>query len=408
MDNKYLLSQESPMKQCYDNFDVSEIGLSPEQYKIMAMKTPIQQTTNLLLTDWKRRVYFQNIIASITGISGSGKSSFISSCALTLGKISKESMHYDYDPFTVENVYYEPAEIRDRIPTLKEGEILLRDEHLHGQAGIGSDLTTAVLKDAEQQLRKRKNSFFFASIEQEDHSTFFNFSTKHIISDQTGYPRFVIAMLSTPLYSNENIFVWRGLVSMPFPSKEYWVAYEKRKDDHIALLVKQYGNNYSSASIDAINIVKKFHDELIFRTREGLVKPIKTDSVERIVYDEIGTRKYTNKIYSMLISEIQERLIKEYKEQNDAKLIEIEARKEKAVLEKKEILQMQIDEARRIKEAKMLAFQEKLAEDRRRNDLKEQALKIRENELLIARAKKEQKEKMRSDGSIDHFKEGFV
>jgi hypothetical protein len=396
------------MKQSYDNFDIENIGLSLEQYKIMAMKTPIVQTTMLLETDWKRRAFHQNIIASANGITGSGKSSFISTCALKIGKIYKETHNYKYEPFRVGNVYYEPEEMQARIPSLKEGELLVRDEHLHGQAGMMSDLTTNVLTDAEQQLRKNKNSFLFASIEEEDHAHFFVFEMKHIVPDQNGYPRFTVAMLKTPLYTDPRQFVWRGLVAMPFPNKEYWTAYEKRKDEHIAKLKSQYGNTLTPVGIDAIKIYNKRHEDLICQTREGLVKPINIELMKSIVSDEIGTRKFTNAGYSVLYAKIREAIIKEFAKQNADKMLEIENRRNQAQLEKKEILQMQIDEARRIKEVKMEAFKLKLDEDKRRNDLKQKALEIRELELERAREVKEQKAKIKAietEEKINHFKE---
>ena len=401
MDNKHLLSQESPMKQIYDNFDIENIGMSPEQYKVMAMKMPIIQTTQLLETDWKRRAFHQNIIASANGITGSGKSSFLNACGLKLGKIYKDTHNYSYEPFRIGNVYYEPEEMQARIPSLKEGEVLLRDEHLHGQAGMMSDLTTNVLTDAEQQLRKNKNSFLFASIEEEDHAHFFVFEMKHIVPDQTGYPRFTVAMLKTPLYTDPKQFVWRGLVAMPFPNPEYWKSYELRKDEHIKKLKSQYGNTLTPVGIDAIKIYNKYHDDLITKTRDGLVKPVKDELMDTIVSKEIGTRKYTNKGYGILKAQMREAILKEYAKANDDRLQEVEQRKENARLEKRELVMLQIEEAKRIKEAKLEAYKVKVAEDKRRNDLKEKALLIRQRELERAREIKEEKAKAKEEKESD-------
>ena len=398
MVDKNILSRESPMKQAYDNFDIENIGMSPEQYKMMAMRMPIPQTTQLLKIDWRRRAYYQNVIASANGITGSGKSSFISACGIELGKIYKETHNYDYDPFTVENVYYEPEQLQARIPLLKEGEILLRDEHLKGQAGMMSDLTTSVLTDAEQQLRKNKNSFLFASIEEEDHAHFFIFDMKHIIPDQTGFPKYTVAMLKTPLYTNPKQFVWRGLVAMPFPNKKYWGAYEKRKDDHITLLKSQYGNTLTPVHIDAIKIYKKRQDDLTLRTRDGLIKPIKENLLISLISDEIGTRKYTNKGYEILRDRIRDEIHREYAKQNDNRITEIEDAKNKATLDKKEIAMLKLEEANRMKEGKLIAFREKLAEDKRKNDLKEKALAIREQELQQSKERSRLKELKKNEG----------
>jgi len=418
MVDRSILNQESPMKQAYDNFDIDNIGLKPDEYKAMAMKVPINQTTQLLWTDWRRRAFHQNVVFSATGISGSGKSSFLSSACLRLGKIYKEVNGYKYEPFTIQNVYYEPEDMKERLKYLKEGEILLKDEHLHGQAGMMSDLVGNVLVDAEQQLRKKKNSFAFASIEEEDHCTFFNFELKHILNDQNGYPKFVVAMLKTPLYSDPNIFVWRGLVAMPFPNKDFWAAYEKRKDEHIKKLKSQYGNTLTPVGIDAIKILKKRHEDLVIKTREGLMRPVKDELMDVIVSEEIGTRKYTNKGYSILKTQVRDSILKEFSKQNEAKMVEIADAKEKVRADKKEILMLQMEEAKKIKEAKLEAFKLKLTEDKRRNDLKQKALEIREKELEKAketkeikaenRAKNVEQKKEKLEGPAKHFADDFI
>jgi hypothetical protein len=392
-----ILKQESPMKQTYDNFDIENIGMTPEQYKIVAMRTPINITTSLLFQDWERRCYAQNVIGSAIGQSGSGKSSFLSACALKLSRISRQVGKYAYDPFTIENVYYEPEEMQQRIPNLRMGEILLRDEHLHGQAGMMSDLTSSVLSDAEQQLRKNRNSFFFASIEEQDHAHFFVFEMKHIVPDENGYPRFTIGMLKTPLYTDPSVFVWRGLVAMPFPKQDYWVKYEKRKEEHITKLKNQYGNTLTPVEIDAIKIYKKRHDDLLTKTREGITKPIKDESMDWVVTEEIGTRKYTNKGYSLLKDKIKTQIIKEFATSNDEIMEQVKQQKEKDKSDKKEIMMLQIAEAKRIKEAKMMAFQEKLAEDKRRNDLKARALELREKELIKSQELKQFKQQAKQE-----------
>lgn len=421
-----LLSQESPMKQVYDNFDINNINLSEEEYKAKAMTVPIKDTNQLVDLDWRRRIIaHQNVIASANGVSGSGKSSFLSSACIRLGKICQSVLNTPYEPFRIENVYYEPEEMQERIRTdLKYGEILLRDEHLKGQAGMMSDLTTNFLTDAEQQLRKNQNSFFFASIEEEDHAHFFVFELKHIIPDpETGFPKSIVAMLKTPRYTNPKMLVWRGLVAMPFPPKEYWDAYDKRKDEHINKLKAQYGNTLAPVLIDAIKILNKRHDDLVKKTREGLFKPIKETLIMSIISEEIGTRKYTNAGYRALKDKIMDEITKEYLKYNEERLREIEDKKEKTQLGRKEIALLQIEEAKRIKEAKALAFKEKLEEDKKRNELKRKALELREQELKYAKelreAKKQKnqeehekkvelKKKELTDSPAKHFAEELV
>jgi len=224
---------------------------------------------------------------------------------------------------------------------------------------------------------------------------------KHIVPDQTGYPRFTVAMLKTPLYTDPKQFVWRGLVAMPFPNPEYWKSYELRKDEHIKKLKSQYGNTLTPVGIDAIKIYNKYHDDLITKTRDGLVKPVKDELMDTIVSKEIGTRKYTNKGYGILKAQMREAILKEYAKANDDRLQEVEQRKENARLEKRELVMLQIEEAKRIKEAKLEAFKVKVAEDKRRNDLKEKALLIRQRELERAREIKEEKAKAKEEKESD-------
>ena len=150
------LNQESPLKQSFDNFDVSNIGISTDEYKKYAMSVPIFQTNQLVDQDFTKRFKsHQNLVLSASGITGSGKSSFLSSLLLKASKIKKLVLNLPYDPFCVENVYYEPEDLKARINNnLRYGEILLRDEHLKGNAGAMSDLVSSFLMDAEMQWKK--------------------------------------------------------------------------------------------------------------------------------------------------------------------------------------------------------------------------------------------------------------
>lgn len=134
--------------------------------------------------DWTRRIASKgNIICSANGITGSGKSSFLSSCCLKLSKITEQVLHLPYKAFSVNNVYYEPEEMQERIKNnLKYGEILLRDEHLKGQAGMMSDLTANFLTDAEQQLRKKSELFFSLLQLKNKTMRIFTFLTSNIFS----------------------------------------------------------------------------------------------------------------------------------------------------------------------------------------------------------------------------------
>jgi hypothetical protein len=380
-------NQESPLKQEFDKFDVEHIRWGIDDYKEYALQVPAQYTTNLTLTDWQWRAeHGRNVIASAFGETGSGKSSFISYACLYCGNIFRQ-------PFTTDNVYYEPEELKEAISKAKPRETFLRDEHLHGEAGMMSDLVSSTLTDFEQQLRRKQNNFFFASVNLEDHAHFFVFELKHILYDATGYPTHIMAMLKTPRYTDTNCFVWRGLVAFPFPEKKYWEAYTKRKDNHIERLVKQYGNNIAPVNIDAVKIFKKRHEELYTKTREGLVRPIKDNLMQFIVAEEIGSRKYTNKAYDMLRDKIRERINFEFAEQNEARMQEIAEQKEQDKAEKKEMFLLQIEEAKKIKEAKLEIQKQFMEENKRKNDLKQKALELKEVELKKANEFKEIKAK---------------
>jgi len=375
--------QESPLKQEFDKFDVEHLRWGIDDYKEYALQVPAQYTTNLLLTDWQWRAeHGRNVIASAFGETGAGKSSFISYACLYCGNIFRQ-------PFNVKNVYYEPEELKEAIAKAKERETFLRDEHLHGEAGMMSDLVSSTLTDFEQQLRRKQNNFFFASVNLEDHAHFFVFELKHILYDATGYPTHIGAMLKTPRYTDSGTFVWRGPVFFPFPEKKYWEAYTKRKDEHIDRLTKQFGNNIAPVHIDAIKIYKKRHDELFVKTREGLVRPLKDNLMQFIVAEEIGSRKYTNKAFDMLRDKIREQITREFSEQNEILMQEIADKKEAEKSEKKELILMQLEEGKRIKEAKLEIQKQFIEENKRKNDLKQKALELKEIELKKSRELKE-------------------
>ena len=190
-------------------------------------------------------------------------------------------------------------------------------------------------------------------------------------------------MCSSDLYTDKNEFVWRGYVQFPMPNKDFVDGYLKRKEAHIINLKNKYGNTLNPVNYFAEQILKEKEKQLIITTKEGFIKPIKSELMQFVITDKIGTRKFTIAGYKLLEAKLKQLLIEKYAYENEL----IYKQQEKIRLEKNkkvsEILNQKEEEAENRRKRKEELFKLKLKEEKRKNDLKERLLKIKEEMLKI-------------------------
>lgn len=390
-------------------FDLDHMDWSDKQYKEYAVKAMDGNSLReLLIEDIKyRKEHGLNVVASCDGWQGKGKSLFMSSFAMIVGKIYGNNF-----PLSASNVYYSPIDLDFRLENGHiEGETFLRDEHRYSNHGEGSRLVNENLADYEEQLRITQTNLLFASVKAQDHAHFFWFEAKQTNFDPIektpeGKPKplSVTAVLKTPLYTERDCFVWRGLVTLPAPSLEYLKAYDLRKREYTQKDLREKGDN-ALAQIKpyAEKVIKSREEDLIKRTRDGFVNPQKEELIKLVVSEAIGSRKFTVSGYRSMIAYIQDELKKKYMRHNEEMLVQLEKKRQ----EQFEQRQALIDERRREDEERRLRKEElqklKLELEKQRVQIKKER-----NELLKKCALDEELEKEDEENAKQLEEEGGI
>jgi len=375
--------QESPLKRAFDKFDIEHATWSEDDYKVRALETPVKKTTDLLVDDWNWRYeHKQNIILSAEGDQGSGKSLLLSYGCLLQSSIFKKPF---FDPKDIKvlrkHLSFDPEMLASQIENSEGCETFLNDEHRKGKIGMMSNMIGSTVEEYEDQLRKDQDNMNFASPDLQNHTHFFVFETKHIVFGKDGFPISVMAMLKTKRYTNRKEFVWRGLVGFPVPSKAYLEQYDELKTEHLKRLKARYGNTLDPIAYYANKLFEENHKELIKETREGFIKPRKAELIYFIIAREIGTRKFTTGGYSLLQAKLKQLITETYERHNQVIEEKLDAEAEELKEQRRAKFNEQQAEAETKREHRLQILEKKLIEERRKNDLKEKALKLREKEL---------------------------
>jgi hypothetical protein len=405
MENENSVESESPLKKYFNEFDVKNIDFSGDDYKREAIQLynddGIAGMSTLLNKDWHWRAsHKKNVVASIEGDQGEGKSLTMCYFGLLLGNI------YGV-PFVPENIYWDPDALVERLGQAKERETFLRDEHRKANAGIGSNYTNETLADYEDQLRKHQNNLLFASVDLQDHSHFFCFETMHMTYEVEGDPPTSFdCILKTPRYTNRKEFVWRGYIRVPMPNKKFVDRYDELKNQHIEKLKQRQGGTLDPIEYWAKKLAQEKEAQIIKKNNLGIILPQKKEIIYLVVSGLIGSRKWTTQGYDMLIARMRQIVTDKYAPLNEKRFIEIAVEKEQEDQRRQEAFQLKekMYEERRNKKTEI--FKEKLETEKRRIELKEKGLALKEKELLEAEKRRLEKiqEKKEALTKEDDFK----
>jgi len=306
-----VVAKESTLKQYCDNFDREHLAWSMNDYIDYALKQSPHKITALLKDDWEyREAHHQNIVASIEGQQGLGKSIPFLYASSLAGKIYKRS-------FKLEDLYFEIEELNEALGVAEPRQTFMKDEHRKTVAGVMSNMQEANLADFEDQLRINQNNLFYTSVQLQNHSHFFVFEAKHILWNEDGtYPTGFLSMLKTKRYTNPNQLVWRGYVLWPMPNEKIVQEYDVKKRAHIELLKKRFSTTLTPVKDKAAEIFSKRHKDLVRVLPNGEIKPIKSDMMMFVIDEEIGSGRFTIKGYEMLKTLLRKIIEDSHKEDN--------------------------------------------------------------------------------------------
>jgi hypothetical protein len=375
----------SMLEQKLREFDLAHLDWSEKDYVHYAItQMDGNSLRELLIDDIKfRKEHGRNVVASIDGFQGTGKSLFISSFAIITSKIFGV-------PFNENFVFYSPVELDLALEKAKPCETYLRDEHKNSFHGEMSNLVNENLEDYEEQLRIDQINLFFAGVKLRSHAHFFIFEAKRTNFDLNGMPVSTTAVLKTPLYTNKNIFVWRGEITLPAPPLDYLEAYDKRKREYTQQQLKAKGENvFAQLKPYAEKVIKLREEDLIKKTREGFISPQKEEIIKLVVAEVVGSGKFTISAYRSLIAYIQDALKKKYFQYNEDLIKELEKKKQEQFEQRQKLL----DERRREDEERRLRKEElqrmKIEIEKERVKLKKQLYEMRKQGLAPDKEEKE-------------------
>lgn len=355
--------------------EAEHLRWSPDDYIHHAIyEMPTDWLKALIIQDitW-RASHGRNVLADCWGGSGTGKSLFMSALGLTIGEL------YGV-PFGAQDVFFNNNDLDESFQHAKKRSTKLKDEESRTRAGYMAKIIDSQLTDYENQIRKYQVNLLFASVEEQDHSSFFKFVAKHTFFDETGFPTGTRAVLLTPRYTNTHEFVWRGFIDFKCPPLAYLNAYDLRKDEHLQKLKAKYGNSLDPIPNLAKDILKKRGSELIKETREGYIRPIKEELMHLILADEIGTQRFSIAVNRILIAKVRELIDMQYARYNEEKMEQVEKAREEEkeqALKKEQEKELKAQERRAIKEQRIA---ERMRLEKERLELKKKAIELKQKE----------------------------
>jgi hypothetical protein len=371
------ITSMSVLEQKFREFDLSHLDWTEKDYtRYATSQMDGNALRELLIEDIKfRKAHGRNVVASIDGFQGQGKSLFISSFAIITSKIFGV-------PFNENYVFYSPIDLDLALEHGKPCETYLRDEHKNSTHGEMSNLINENLEDYEEQLRIDQINLFFAGVKLRSHAHFFIFEAKRTNFDLSGKPVSTTAVLKTPLYTNKNIFVWRGEITLPAPPLDYLEAYDKKKREYTQKQLREKGENaFAQLKPYAEKVIFGREEDLIKKTREGFISPQKEEIIKLVVAEVIGSGKFTISAYRSITAYIQDTIKKKYYKHNEDLIEELDKKRQ----EQFELKQKLLDERRREDEERRLRKEElqkmKLDIENERVRLKKQLYEMRKQGL---------------------------
>lgn len=294
--------KQSPIAQICMNFDVQHLDQFTDFYYGTAINSRPEFWNEMLLKEFEWRFKHKlNIVFSIEGEQGSGKSKIGLYLCCLISKIFQKD-------FSINNVCFTIEDLNEKISKSVEKETFLLDEQRITKVGIMSLMVQQNLIDYEEQLRISQNNLGYCSPELREHSHFFVFKTyPHIERDEEGYPKFFTALFSTKRHY-DNQLMPRGLMTFPMINKEFNEQYEKKKLEHINNLKNRHYTTFTSLEMDVNDITKKYGKTLIKFLATGKKIPIEKKSLMILIYKELGTGKYTVQGYEFLAELLKQKV----------------------------------------------------------------------------------------------------
>ena len=346
------MNDKSPLQQYCEDIDRKYMDKTwMELYYEVALKVDRQYFTNLVLNDFQWRAnHQQNIVASIEGQQGCGKSLFANDMCMRIGEMFGGKFDVSTD------LYINPFDLDHELRNANSRRrTFLYDEQPQRRVGMGSVSTSVSLKDYEEICRYTQNNLVYCSPEMVDHAHYFIFKevdygverlkvakcgecSKYAAChadyystlcelefwERDGYPVSFSFMLQTKRMA-DNMFVPRGVVKLPMISWKSAQNYNGVKAKNIKKFESFQNDSWDNQKILLKKFVDEHEDELFIKLKKGGFKIAPSKRIDSIFFDEFGTERFTNRQVEVFVEIIKKELegkLESYINENGANIVD--------------------------------------------------------------------------------------
>lgn len=265
-ENYVMQGSLSYLAEYFRKFDLAHPDWGESEHIAFAVKSMHPDfLMNMIRKDFSAREKGgDNIAMFICGTQGSGKS-------LTAYFFVKLASSIWGKPFRWENLGFYDAETSNSLDNAEERESIWQDEHDSKTIGALSMYLKDRLVDFVLRGRKKKINFFFCSPIEQEKGQFITIEAKNTRKDPvTGKPLVVECLVKTPWYFDSNQRFTRGIIFVPVGDLlDELVLYDKRKDESIEKLKKQYGGNFDFIGTKSKELFNLLKDYLVEKNKKG-------------------------------------------------------------------------------------------------------------------------------------------
>lgn len=291
---------KSPLKEYIENFDLQNIDKGYNDYWLIAMRQDFRVWNSLLLSELKYREPFRNMVFSIEGEQGTGKSAGLLGMGVLISDTFKKK-------FSLSHYHFFTEDLTNDLKKFNKRTFYGCDEQLRIH-GLMSHMIDEDLANYEDIYRKPQVNIGYASPRLRIHEHFFIFEALDDIEEDTnGEPVSVKLLLKTKRKSDKLIMP-RGIIKFKWPKKRLWNAYNKKKDRFIEKMRKKEGGLMEQIDKDANKIIKKYENKLYRELKDGTMVPVSKNAIMLYIYKAIGMRVYTVEGYKILMEQIKAKL----------------------------------------------------------------------------------------------------
>ena len=292
------------MMQFIDAFDLKNIELGYNEYWVKALKQNYGTWNALLSEEFKWRANnYRNVVFSIEGTQGTGKSAGLLRLLDLTGNIFGNKFSLDHLHFFHENLMKDLQKFKKRTAYAQDEQTRMH--------GMMSSFVQDELANYEDIYRKPQVNIGYASPSLRTHEHFFIFEAMDsIYLDNKGKPAAVELLLKTKRKS-DGFIMPRGVIRLNWVKMDLWHSYEKKKDRFLKKMGGTKGDILKTLEDYADKVLKKHKNDLYSETQAGYLRIKGKEVIDLYINKVVGMRNLTGNGLAQTRAIIKEKLEKE-------------------------------------------------------------------------------------------------